>query len=273
MNLFILCILLAAIKLDASPYHPSMMKGEFKSCLQGVCHLVSDIFFIVNECFTNNQELGIYYYLKNIVHVAQLNGDYEIIDTNCTMSAEDERKTDDIGLYNFINDRYDIVYLILLASAKIIIGVLCFLICKKRTRSVTRMGQLKSQSNSRPLKPMESDKNLQPIREAYSLTPTAPPLPQDVYVFDAPERTIAETRGSMLASTRMSYNSGIFPSFANSYESQTKSTSCSCHATELVCTNCSCVRNNRACNAECHISKAANKSKRPIAFKCINKYN
>ncbi len=112
MNLF------TAKKIEAAPNHASMMKGVFKSCLKGICHLVSEVYFIEHEYFNNQKELGIYYYLKNLMHIALMTGEYEIIETNCTMSAADEIQIDYIGLYNFINDRYDIVYLIIIATAK-----------------------------------------------------------------------------------------------------------------------------------------------------------
>jgi len=58
-------------------------------------------------------------------YAGQFNEEYDILDTNYTIDAGD-RTTDAIGLYNLVNDKYDIVYLVLLAAAKIIIGVLLF---------------------------------------------------------------------------------------------------------------------------------------------------
>jgi len=259
-NLFIVWILFASAKLEASPFQPSMMKGNFKSCLEGICHLVSEIYFIENECFNKSRELGVYYYLNKILHIAQLTGEYEIIRTNCTMSADDEIKIDKLGLLNFFNDQYDIVYLIILAAAKITIGVLCFLLCKNRRGS------------NKIISPKRTNEiNWQPIRNntskhQRSLEPSAPPMPKnEEFIFDIQERTIPETRGSVLTSTCVSE---IYPSFSKSYVNQT---SCSCHATEKVCINCSCVRNKRACNVECHIPRNAKKPSR--AFKCVNKYN
>ncbi len=273
MNLF------TAKKIEAAPNHVSMLKGVFKSCLKGICHLVSEVYFIENECFNNQKELGIYYYLNNLLHIAQLTGEYEIIDTNCTMSADDELKIDDIGLYNFINDRYDIAYLIIIAAAKIIIVVLCLLLYKYRKRLAHSKKKTTNQIIDCGLTQMTADTHLQTIQERTQ--PTAPPPPNNMtFVHEAAEITIPETRGSLLSSTCMGYPTEIYPSFSSIsstiYNSQTRITSCTCHATEVVCTNCSCVRNKRPCNSLCHIpNKNANKSKRqtPIAFKCGNKFN
>jgi hypothetical protein len=268
-NTIISCILLASTMLEASPYRPSMMKGSFNSCLEGICHLVSEIFFIENDCFNNNKELGIYYYLNKKLHIAQLTDEYKILKTNCTMSSEDEIKIDDLGLYNFINDPYDIVYLIIIAAAKIIIGVLCCLHCKKRKIVMTNKARDNILNHNQERLQSAQERTQSSQEKAYSMLPSAPPMPTtDAFVIEVQERTIPETRGSALTSTCVS---DIYPSFTYSFANETKSSSCTCHATVNVCTNCSCVRNKRPCNAECHNPKNGKKIKR--TFKCVNKYN
>ena len=39
------------------------MNGEFKRCVDGVCDIVKELFFEANECFENNNELGIHFLL------------------------------------------------------------------------------------------------------------------------------------------------------------------------------------------------------------------
>jgi hypothetical protein len=114
--------------------------------------------------------LGFNYYLKKILNIAQLTAEYEIIRTNCTMPADDEIQIDKLGLLNFVNDQYDIVYLIILAADKIMIGVLCFLLCKRR--------------GSNKISPKRTtETNWQPIRDIAtkhqrSLEPSPPPMPK-----------------------------------------------------------------------------------------------
>ncbi len=112
------------------------MKGEFKRCLNGVCHKVFELLFEHNPCFEYKNEVGVSFFINEQKYAGQLNEEYDILDTNCTIDAVD-RTTDAIGLYNFINDKYDKVYFVLLAAAKIIIGILAFFLFKisKRTKS------------------------------------------------------------------------------------------------------------------------------------------
>lgn len=274
MNLYylgaiLLIISMPTIEIEGAKFQPIMMKGNFKSCLKGICHLVEEIFFVENECFNKRQELGIFYYLKGLLHVAQLNRNYEISKTDCTISADDLLNSENDHFNEFIDDQYKIVYLCILVVEKILICLLGYFVFKYKKLLLIQ---------EKPGEIVENTKNnthLEIIKEHHSLQPSAPPMPKNTDYQDV-EKKISETTASLLSSTRISNSiSDIYPSFTSSSvnESQTKVMSCSCHATELVCTNCSCVRNKRPCNFNCHISKNKTKRQQPVAFRCINKFN
>ncbi len=120
---------------DAKPITAKTITGDFSRCLDGICDKVFELFFVSNPCFDSNEELGVSFFIKNKKYAGQLNGDYEILPTNCTIDTIEIKEA--IDLYNFINDKYDIVYLVLLAAAKITIGVLAYFLFKltKRIKS------------------------------------------------------------------------------------------------------------------------------------------
>jgi hypothetical protein len=282
MHLFyISAIFMLNVNVNAAP--PHMMRGNFKSCLQGICHLISEVYFVDNDCFTNNSELGVYYYLNNRPHIAHLNGEYDILETNCTMSNEDATyNNDDIGLYNFINDRYDIVYLIILAAAKIVIGVLGYIVYRFRKRLAVRKENVK-ESEPRNLR-ASTDIHFETIQEHHNRLLTAPmsqvqasaPPSENTAPANFFGQNIPETRSSFLSSTTIRSQPELYPSFASTINNTgTGTKSCSCHATEQVCSNstCSCVKNNRACNIYCHIPSKSTKKRVAVSFQCINKYN
>ena len=270
---FLFCLALSLIKLITSENRPSMMRGNFKSCLQRVCHLITDIFFVDNDCFNNNKELGIYYYLNDLLRVGQLNEKYEIISSNCTISSKDIMEIDNKDLYSFIDDRYKIVYLVALIVEKFIICFLCLLLIKNK-KKLALLNKIDEKNDSYPDKPLAPETHFQTIQEHYPMRPTAPPLPNESFALDVIEKNKPETRGRLFSSTI----SEIYPNLSTSTamnDTLSKSSSCKCHATALVCTNCSCVRNKRACNVNCHVPNKSRNSKRqqPLEFRCINRFN
>lgn len=297
-------------KLEAPPLsYPTAMTGAFKSCIQGICRIISKIYFInneVNKCFAENNEMGIYYYLENILTIAQLTGDYRIEPTKCTMTHDDAIETEGFDFKNFFRDPYEIIFYVgSIALLSLISIFLCFLNCKLKRRSSFPKVNRKEEITLCPAKPFASKiRNLQTINENYYTEPSAvpttkivpttpavptssaavapPSLPQpknDAYLFEAPDRTVAETRGSMLTSTQVSYNNENLPSLTTSLnQTNSKNDHCTCHANKLVCSNCSCTRAERPCNEKCHIAKTSKKSKRSELTKqnsyiCVNKFN
>jgi len=119
----------------ARPIIAKTITGDFTRCVNGICDKVFELFFVTNPCFELNEELGISFFIKNKKYAGQLNADYEILPTNCTIDSVEIKEA--IDFYNFINDKYDIVYLVCLAAAKITIGVLAFFLYKltKRIKS------------------------------------------------------------------------------------------------------------------------------------------
>jgi len=105
------------------------LKGKFKRCINGICELVIDLLFENNPFFESNNELGVSFYIKKQKYVGKLSEEYDILATNCTIDSVDPI-IEEIDLYNFINDKYDIAYLVLLAAAKITIGILAFFLYK-----------------------------------------------------------------------------------------------------------------------------------------------
>ncbi len=130
---FVLC--LVSEFCYARPIIAKTITGDFKRCVNGICDKVFELFFVTNPCFELNEELGISFFIKNKKYAGQLNADYEILSTNCTIESAEIKEA--IDFYNFVNDKYDIVYLVLLAAAKITIGVLAFFLLKftKRNKS------------------------------------------------------------------------------------------------------------------------------------------
>ncbi len=114
---------------EAMPINPlQTMTGEFTRCLDGICDKVYKLYFQNNPCFELNKELGVSFSIKDKKYAGQLSSNYDILPTNCTVDNIEIKEP--IDLYNFVNDKYDIVYLVLLAAAKIIIGVMAFFLYK-----------------------------------------------------------------------------------------------------------------------------------------------
>ena len=117
--------------------------GEFTRCLDGVFDKVYELFFEDNAFFTSNNKLGVSFYIKKQKYAGRISKDYDILDTNCTIDYAEEKEG--IDLYNFINYKYDLVYLVFLLAAKITIGVLAFFLfkLKKRIKSNYRLCWIK----------------------------------------------------------------------------------------------------------------------------------
>ncbi len=130
--LVIAAVCLITISCDAMPIKARTITGEFTRCLDGVCDKVYELFFEDNACFTSNNELGISFYIKKQKHAGRINKDYDILATNCTIDYAEENEG--IDLYNFVNDKYDLVYLVFLLAAKITIGILAFFLFKRTKR-------------------------------------------------------------------------------------------------------------------------------------------
>ncbi len=213
---FLLSLPFAAENLEVSSFKPSMMEGNFRSCLKGICREVSKVHFIENQCFRNNKELGIYYFVNDLLHLGQLNTEYEILETNCTVSEKDIIKTDDIGLYNLINDRYDIAYLVTLLAAKIIIVVLACILYKNKPKikidKKHSIAGMPFRPVTLPFRQPTFDTKLSTIQEHYLSAPPFMPTNESHSYEPATERTRSDTRASLLSSTHMPITE-IYPSF------------------------------------------------------------
>ncbi len=205
------------------------MNGEFKRCVDGVCDIVKELFFEANECFKNNNEQGISFFVNNKQFAGQFTPDYEILGTNCTIKATEQA----IWLWNFINDKYDIIYLIIIAAAKIVIGVLAYLLCKLRKSKPALCKEAPSA--------LSGSTELTEIAKHHFIQPSAPSELDK-------ESNIPDVKKSMFNSTLNveSETKNIYPTQystslslnASSIHSYSYSKFCTCHKAQIVCSNC-----------------------------------
>lgn len=255
-----------------------MMVGNFLSCLtsDGLCREVKRLYLVnnlINKCFIDKDEFGVYFYVDNKLTVAQLTDAYDIKETTCDMVVNDEIVNEDNDLYNLINDPYDYVLWSIICLLKFIILVLSIFIAKLR-KNLSILREIKSPLTSASGQ-HKTHLHLQPIPELTTLASAPPLLKKSDYEFEEPERTVADTRASLLTSTQISSND-ITPSAITACTSlnktKNKKTTCTCHAKKQVCSDCSCARAQRPCTIYCHQPTAKN-SKKNMEFECVNEFN